>query len=90
MRGAMRSTPVKVDRVGELTVSTVFIDLWADVRAGNLLMHGAPYSAGIEREPFEYYEVAILRRDQPVELVGSNIADADEAAELHRATVERL
>jgi hypothetical protein len=80
MRGAMRSTPVKVDRVGELTVSTVFIDLWVDVRAGS----------ACEREPFEYYEVAILRRGQPVELVGSNIADADEAAELHRATVERL
>jgi hypothetical protein len=89
MRGAMRSTPVKVDRVGELTVSTVFIDLWTDVRAGNLLMYGAP-SRVTERQPFEYYEVAILRRGQPVELVGSNIADADEAADLHRATVERL
>ena len=41
-------------------------------------------------EPFGYYETAIVRRSQPVELVESNIADAGAAAELHRATVEQL
>lgn len=38
-------------------------------------------------EPFGYYETAIMRRGQAVELVDTNISDAAAAGELHRATV---
>lgn len=44
-------------------------------------------------EPFGYYETAIVRggySNRNIELVDSNIVDAEVAAELHSATVQGL